>query len=226
MDLYGSARWQRAPGSTINGRPDLVRTASLGTGAHRGGHRVYSASSCVPPRCSRALPLDGHRDDVQKQRRPASCHPRSAACDRVALCASVLGERCEQHLVRRRRVHEQHVEHHQDSAEECHPWGQQWDPSLPILQRRRRVVVHRPRRLAAPALASSASHTDLMTDLRRELRPALRARNSLAGCCSSAKSARLNGVPVLSVSSPMVTVATKSAVAVGPKFEVSTKSAV
>ena len=81
---------------------------------------VDGTSSCTPARCSRALPLDGHRDGVQRQRRTASCHPRSAVCGRAALRASGLGEWCEQHLVRRRGVQEQHAEHHQDGVEGFH----------------------------------------------------------------------------------------------------------
>ena len=81
---------------------------------------VDGTSSCAPARCSRALPLDSHRDGVQRQRRTASCHPRSAVCGRAALRASGLGEWCEQHLVRRRGVQEQHAEHHQDGVEGFH----------------------------------------------------------------------------------------------------------
>ena len=94
--------------------------ASPGTAAHRGGHMADGTSSCAPARCSRALLLDGHRHDVKRQRPTASCHPRSAACGRAALCASGLGGCCEQHLVRRRGVLEQHAEDHQDGVEGSH----------------------------------------------------------------------------------------------------------
>ena len=94
--------------------------ASPGTAAHRGGHMADGTSSCAPARCSRALPLDDHRDGVQRQRRTASCHPRSAVCGRAALCASGLGEWGEHHLFRRGGVLEQHAEHHQDGVEGSH----------------------------------------------------------------------------------------------------------
>ena len=94
--------------------------ASPGTAAHRGGHMADGTSSCAPARCSRALLLDGHRYDVKRQRPTASCHPRSAACGRAALCASGLGGCCQQHLFRRRGVLEQHAEHHQDGVEGSH----------------------------------------------------------------------------------------------------------
>ena len=81
---------------------------------------MHGTRSCVPPRYGRALPLGSHRHHVNRQRPTASCHPRSAACDRAALCASGLGGCCEQHLVRRRGVLEQHAEHHQDGVEGSH----------------------------------------------------------------------------------------------------------
>ena len=84
---------------------------------------MHGTRSCVPPRYGRALPLGSHRDHVNRQRPTASCHPRSAACGRAALCASGLGGCCEQHLFRRRGVLEQHAEHHQDGVEGFHHLG-------------------------------------------------------------------------------------------------------
>ena len=177
-------------------------------------------SSCVPARCSRGLPLDGHRVDVQRQRRTASCHPRSAVCGRAALCASGLGEQREQHLVRVQGVHDQHAEHHEDSAEECQPWGQQRVPSLLKLH----VGVGWCMVLgvlAAPALASSASHTaspraSASFASAQQLGRVLLDEGSMAerhpqSCQSPVPWSRSRPSPQ---------------VAVGPSFEVSTKSPV
>ena len=100
---------------------------------------VDGTSSCVPARCSRALPLDGHRDGVERQCRTASCHPRSAACG-WASCVQAgwasgvsitcfVEEACWSSMPSTTRM----------VSKDPITCGQQWVPSVPTLQRRRRM---------------------------------------------------------------------------------------
>ena len=87
---------------------------------HRGRHTVHTTSFCSAASPRRAKPRCTHRKVVERQCQTSSCRTRSAACSQAVLCASGLGGCCEQHLVRRRGVLEQHAEHHQDGVEGSH----------------------------------------------------------------------------------------------------------
>jgi len=94
-----------------------------GLGAQRGMGMAGGASSCPPPRCSHALPLGSHQEQLPAQRPMVSCHAQRAACGWAVWWSREAGAWCEQHLFRRQGELEGHGEHLHDGAEGLQPLG-------------------------------------------------------------------------------------------------------